>query len=113
MISTRTVMQVIASASLCQALDLEWWNMDTTWPEDNCCRIYTRNEFRGWNRDFCTDSPGEVKEIDLTGEGWWNNRMMSWKCGRNTAANFCDLASAKSCDTHISYGESAGGGAES
>ena len=36
--------------------------------------------------------------------------MMSWKCGRNTAAFFCEETD---CDTDMSYGESAGGGSES
>ena len=112
MISTKIVMQVIAAASLCQALDLER-GMDTTWPEDNCCRIYTKNEFKGKKRDFCTDYPDEEKVFDLTDDRKWNNKMMSWKCGRNTAATFCDEADARDCDTDFDFGESAGGGAES
>ena len=112
MINTHRLMQVIATASLCQALDLELRGMDTTWPEDNCCRIYSKNEFKGKKRDFCTDSPYEEKVIDLTGDRW-NNRMMSWKCGRNTAATFCDEADARDCETDFDFGESAGGGAES
>ena len=112
MISTRRVAQVIALASLCQALDLERWYTDVEWPEDNCCRLYAANEFGGFRNDYCTDSPGEEKVIDFTWN-FMNNEMMSWKCGRNTAANFCDKASARLCDTHFSYGESAGGGAES
>ena len=38
---------------------------------------------------------------------------MSWKCGRNTAALFCDEPDGNLCELDINYGESAGGGAES
>ena len=94
--------------------------MDKTWPEDECCRIYKLNEFRGDSKDFCTDAAngksssvpsGTTKNFEL--QQGWDNRMMSWKCGRNTAALFCAEPDGNLCELDIDYGESAGGGAES
>ena len=114
MYSTKRVMLAVATASLCQGIVLEA-DKDNTWPEDTCCRIYSENEFKGLSADFCTDADDgyngvyNLREYD---EGSWNKEMMSWKCGRNTAAEFCANPSGSLCDKR-SHGESAGGGAES
>ena len=120
MLSTTRVMQVIAVATLCQALDLEGDSdtKDTSWPQDHCCRIYEENEFKGKSKDYCTKKKAphlKEKAFDLTkkNKGKWDNRMMSWKCGRKTSARFCTEEDGVDCDKNRELGESAGGGAES
>ena len=44
--------------------------MDTTWPAENCCRIYANKEFsvsgeEDWE-DFCTEHETEDTVIDLS-----------------------------------------------
>ena len=114
MYSTKRVMLAVATASLCQGIDIVG-DKDTTWPADTCCRIYSENEFKGNSADFCTDAGDGydgVYNLKEYNGGAWKKEMMSWKCGRNTAAEFCANPNGNLCEKR-SHGESAGGGAES
>jgi len=91
--------------------------LDSTWPADNCCRIYEHDKFTGTDingEDFCTDNLTDPKVFDFEQESHaWDNKMSSWKCGRKVAVNFCTRSNGYLCDADRNYGESAGGGAES
>ena len=91
--------------------------LDRTWPADNCCRIYEHDSFTGADtngEDFCTDNETDEKVIDFEQVSHaWDNKMSSWKCGRNTAVKFCTRSNGYRCEDSRHYGESAGGNAES
>lgn len=57
---------------------------DESWPEDDCCRIYSKHQFTGRHMDVCLDD-GKAKRYELldTYEGYnnWANEISSWKCG--------------------------------
>jgi len=101
---------------------------DLTWPEDNCCRMYKRDEFKyevsddGTHdyKDYCVrinefepNYHDNIAEYVLETE--MNNNMESWKCGKNVAAKWCDTKASfedGSCSLK-GKGESVHGWAES
>ena len=110
-----SISMVLALASLSTAMQIEAdTSMDKTWPTPYCCRLYGSKKFSGKTDDFCTDNDTDAKDFDFTKVHTdWDNKMSSWKCGTNTAANFCRFVDDDRCYTDHNYGESAGGNAES
>ena len=88
-----------ADADMSAAMQLEV-DKDRTWPDDDCCRLYSEKSFKGESKDYCTDNPTDVKVFDLStlDDGDWDNKMRSWKCGPNVSAKFCTRANRKLCD---------------
>ena len=114
--SLRTsIAMVFALASLSSAMQIEAdTSLDTTWPDEYCCRLYGSKKFSGKTGDFCTDNETDAKEFDFELiHTDWDNKMSSWKCGSKVAVNFCTRSNEHKCYTDHNYGESAGGHAES
>ena len=104
--------------------------MDTTWPEDHCCRIYRYEQYEIRNNgkpidhqkiDVCVDMNNiheeAIHDFSLNDKGSdgkiiWDNWMSAFKCGKNVTAKFCRLPGDRECKDYMDV-ESAAGGSES
>lgn len=98
------------------------YQLDSTWPADNCCRLYTEDSYWGsesaTGHDFCATG-SDMEEFDLwtdasvDGTLIGGNKMSSWKCGSSVRARFCHDRESATQYVSSPVCESAGGSAES